>query len=81
MSAHELAAEMLRIEPLSELAHRQIMRANYMLGQRACAIRQFHQCQTTLDRELGVPPSRETAALYEAIAADVPLPPEAPPEF
>jgi predicted ATPase/class 3 adenylate cyclase len=39
-------------------------------GQRSAALSQFQICQERLKRELGVPPSQETLALYERLQAE-----------
>lgn len=39
-------------------------------GDRVGAIRRFEQFRDLLDQELGVPPMRETQALYDAIITD-----------
>ena len=61
-----------------EQAHRQLMRAHYLRGQRAAAVRQYRACVADLQRELGVPPSLLTQRLADAIAADTALPSEEP---
>jgi predicted ATPase len=38
-------------------------------GQRATALRQYRECVRLLEEELGVPPSRETTELYQAVKA------------
>jgi predicted ATPase len=43
------------------------MRALASNGRRVEALAQYEACCRTLDEELGVPPARETVALYEAI--------------
>lgn len=53
-----------------ERTHRQLMRPHYLSGDRAAALRQFEQCTTALEDELGVRPSKHTVALYEQIQAD-----------
>jgi DNA-binding SARP family transcriptional activator len=70
----ELALSILEVDNLREMAHRYLMRAHYHIGQRAVAIRQFEACAELLRRELGVRPSRQTRALYEAIRDDAELP-------
>jgi DNA-binding SARP family transcriptional activator len=72
------ALELLIADNLRERAHRQVMRAHYRLGQRACAIRQYHLCAALLEKELGVRPSEATQRLHRAIRDDAELPPEAP---
>ena len=53
-----------------ERTHRRLMRLHYLNGDRAAALRQFDQCSAALEDELGVGPSKHTAALYEQIQAD-----------
>lgn len=72
----DLAQQVLEIDPLREMAHRHMMRAQYNLGQRACAMRQYTACAELLQRELGVLPSSQTRALYEAVHDEASLPPE-----
>lgn len=55
---------------LRERTHRRLMRLHYLNGDRAAALRQFEQCATVLDKELGVGPSKHTIALYKQIQAD-----------
>ncbi|MBN1934515.1 MAG: winged helix-turn-helix domain-containing protein [Anaerolineae bacterium] len=53
-----------------EDAYRQLMQCYCRMGQRNQALREFHLCAQTLQRELGVSPMRETVALYEQIARE-----------
>ena len=53
-----------------ERTHRRLMRLDYLLGDRAEALRQYERCATALDEELGVRPSKSTVALYKQIQAD-----------
>jgi len=53
-----------------ERTHRQLMRLHYLNGDRAAALRQYEQCTTALEKDLGVGPSKRTIALYEQIQAD-----------
>ena len=53
-----------------ERTHRRLMRLHYLSGDRAAALRQFEQCASALEDELGVRPSKHTAALYKQIQAD-----------
>lgn len=53
-----------------ERTHRQLMRLHYLNGDRAAALRQYEQCTTALEKELGVGPSKPTIALCEQIQAD-----------
>ena len=53
-----------------ERTHRRLMRLHYLNGDRAAALRQYEQCATALEKELGVGPSKHTTVLYEQIQAD-----------
>jgi DNA-binding SARP family transcriptional activator len=59
-----------------ERAHRRLMRLYYLNGDRAAALRQYEQCVTILDEELGVKPSKRTIALYKQILAEQLVEPE-----
>jgi len=69
--AHEQTARYARralaLEPWREEAHRALMRALALGGQRAAALAQYGKCRHILAEELGVEPSEETRALYEQI--------------
>jgi DNA-binding SARP family transcriptional activator len=64
----------LGLDPLHEPAHRILMRLYAASGQRAEAIRQYHQCVEILDIDLATPPEEETNQLYAAIQAESTLP-------
>jgi DNA-binding SARP family transcriptional activator len=55
------------LDPLAEAPYRALMRLDDALGDRARAVRMYHECVATLEEELGVAPSAETQALYEAL--------------
>jgi WD40 repeat protein/DNA-binding SARP family transcriptional activator len=61
------ARKQLELEPWDEPAHRQLMRALALNGQRSAALAQYETCCRLLAQELGVEPSYETTALYESI--------------
>jgi predicted ATPase/DNA-binding SARP family transcriptional activator len=75
--SHELAEEYeqtlvcarrsLELEPWNEEAHRQVMRALSLSGQRSAALAQYEACRRVLNGELRIDPSAETVRLYEAI--------------
>jgi predicted ATPase/DNA-binding SARP family transcriptional activator len=65
----EVARRMLALDPLSEEAHRSLMRFLAMKDDRAAAVAQFETCRHVLAEELGVEPSPETARLAERIRA------------
>jgi DNA-binding SARP family transcriptional activator len=60
----------LALDPLQEDLQRDAMRVQYRAGDRVAAIRRFEQLQELLDRELGVPPMRETRELYDQLITD-----------
>jgi DNA-binding SARP family transcriptional activator len=66
--AERLAAQ----DPLREESHRLVMQLCSASGDRARAVRAYHVCATTLERELGIEPSRETRAIYESLVATAP---------
>ncbi|HZJ52204.1 MAG TPA: AAA family ATPase [Actinomycetota bacterium] len=85
-SAVDVARRWLQLDSLHEPAHRALMRLYAWKGLRSKALSQYRECVLVLDRELGVPPLEETAALYRAIEsgqleppAPAPQPPPEPP--
>lgn len=65
--AQIFARQQVTLEPWSEEAQRALMRALALGGQRNAALHQFQACCRILQDELGIEPSDETVALYEAI--------------
>ena len=61
--AHELVA----LEPLSEDAHRRVIRLHYLAGDRAAALLAFDRYEQVLKDEVGAKPSGETLALLRTI--------------
>jgi DNA-binding SARP family transcriptional activator/tetratricopeptide (TPR) repeat protein len=61
------AGELLALEPLSEEAHRRVMRLHYLAGDRAAALLAFDRCERLLKDEVGAQPSAETVALLATI--------------
>jgi DNA-binding SARP family transcriptional activator/predicted ATPase len=69
------AQRLLRTDPLNEAAYRTLMDLYARSGDRGRALRVYHTCATTLQRELGVAPDTATSALYERLtSADAPVP-------
>lgn len=58
----------LELDPWREEAHRQVMRALALSGQRSGALAQYETCRRVLAKELGIEPSTETRELYEEIS-------------
>jgi len=56
-------------DPLREESHRLLMRLCLASGDRARAVRAYHVCASTLERELGIDPAPETRAVYESLVA------------
>lgn len=61
------ARELLALEPVSEAAHRRVIRLHYLAGDRAAALLAFDRCEQLLKDELGAKPSDETLALLATI--------------
>ncbi len=72
--ALKFADQRAKLEPLSEDAHRQIMRLHYLNGNRNAALAAFAECERILDLELGVKPLPETLALRLEIERGANLP-------
>ncbi len=61
------AERILREDPLREAAYQVLMRLHDARGDRARALRAYHACAATLERELNVEPSAATRRAYEAL--------------
>ena len=66
-TAIEHAQRLLQYDALQETTYARLMQLHAALGDRATALRIYHLCRTTLDRELGVDPSPTTQAIYERL--------------
>jgi DNA-binding SARP family transcriptional activator len=77
--ALEHAGRWLSLDGLSEPAHRALIRLHALTGERAAALDQYRACVRTLNAELGVAPTEETARLYAAINEGTLSAPDAPP--
>lgn len=62
--AVRLGRELVRCDPLQEEAYRLLMRVHGASGDRSAAVRVYHECAATLQRELGVEPSAATSEAY-----------------
>lgn len=65
--AQRYAARQLALDPWREEAHRQLMRALALSGQRTAALAQYEKCRRILAGELGAEPAPDTIALYQQI--------------
>ncbi len=61
------AQELLNLAPLSEDAHRRLIRLHYLAGDRSAALLAFDRCERMLKDEIGVAPSPETLALLRMV--------------
>lgn len=67
--ALQTVRRLLELAPWQEEAHRQLMLLLALSGQRTQALAQYDRCTQILMDELGVPPAKETDALYDQILA------------
>jgi len=65
--AERYAQRLVALDPLREAAHRHLMRALALSGQRNAALAQYDASRRILAAELDVEPAAETTALYEHI--------------
>ncbi len=68
-AALEWSQRLLDRDPLREHAHRDLMRFQFLTGDRPAALRQFDKLVELLDEEFEVSPMPETIALNESIRA------------
>ena len=61
---------LLRQDQACERTYYRLIRLHYLAGDRAGALRQFQRCETALQKELGVLPSRRTLELYDQVRTD-----------
>lgn len=79
VEALQHARELLALEPVSEDAHRRLMRLHYLAGDRAAALLAFDRCEQVLKNEVGARPGAATLALLATLeqAGRAPAPPAA----
>lgn len=73
-AAQEVCARMLRLDPLREQTHRQLMQLLYQSGEQEAALARYHALKSLLARELGVEPLPQTTLLYRQILQGAPSP-------
>ncbi|MDB5046878.1 MAG: AfsR/DnrI/RedD family transcriptional regulator [Deinococcus sp.] len=61
------ARALLDLDPVSEEAHRHVIRLHYLLGDRPAALRAYHKCKEVLWREFQTRPLPETFQLAREI--------------
>jgi DNA-binding SARP family transcriptional activator len=67
--ALDAARRRLRLRPLEEAGYRALMECQGDAGDRAGAVRTYHQCAAVLERELGVEPDPATRASLNRLLA------------
>jgi len=65
--AIDYATRLRSYDPFRETSYRRLMELYETAGDRAAALRVYHDCLSVLERELGVEPGPETRAVYERI--------------
>ncbi len=68
-AALDATQRLLALDPLREDAHRRLMRAHYLNGDRAAALQAFDACERTLKDEVGTRPDAQTMALLAQVQA------------
>jgi DNA-binding SARP family transcriptional activator len=69
-AAIEIGLRLLRVDPLAEHIHRELMRCYAMQGNRPAALRQYRDCITVLRQELDLDPMDETTMLHRTIRSN-----------
>lgn len=57
----------IELDPLAENGYRSLIRLHDARGDRAAAVRVFHECAARLRDDLGIEPDAQTVAAYEAL--------------
>src|SRR5947209_14435661 len=80
VTAIRYAQRLIGLDPLSEDLYRRLMRLFVLNNDRASALRVYHTCVTTLQREMGVDPDPATREAYERLLLVAPptIPPAQP---
>jgi DNA-binding SARP family transcriptional activator/predicted ATPase len=73
-AAIDYATRLRSYDPFREMSYRRLMELYEATGDRAAALRVYHDCVSVLARELGVEPGPETRAVYERIVNPTALP-------
>ena len=68
-AALQLGLRLIEVEPMSQQAHRRVMRAWSAVGERALAVRHYHQFEQWLRDEWGELPDPATRALFDELRA------------
>jgi DNA-binding SARP family transcriptional activator len=65
--AIRIGRQLVALDPVEESGHRMLMRLYAEAGRRSAALRQYQDCVTQLQRDLGVEPEAATRELYQQI--------------
>ncbi len=65
--------ELVQADPLDEYGHRLRIEAHHVAGDRAGAVRAYHECVATLERELAVEPAQATADVFAKVLDSPPI--------
>jgi DNA-binding SARP family transcriptional activator len=68
------ARRLLDVEPAHERSHRRLIDLYYRIDDRTRAVRQWRLCKDALEQELGIRPSKRTAALAALVGEDAGTP-------
>ena len=68
----DLARRRIELEPLEEVGYRRLLHVQRLAGDRAAAVRTYHQCVSVLERELGIGPDQATTLEYELLVGQAP---------
>jgi len=71
-AALQHAGALLDLDPLSEEAHRRLIRLHYLRGDTGASLAAYRRCEDVLRSELGAGPSRETRELKRQIEQAAP---------
>lgn len=71
--AIDYTAQIVRRDPLREVAARQLMALHYRAGDRNAALQEYRRIERALREDLNVPPMSETTALHDSVVQGAPL--------
>jgi len=77
-SAIKFSRQLIQQDPLLELTYQRLMGLYLNSGDRAKAVRTYHQCVEILEKEMGLDPNSDTQKLYQQIMAREAPPAEQP---
>jgi DNA-binding SARP family transcriptional activator len=72
-AATAAANEAILVDPFREVTYRSLMETHLRAGDRAAGLAAYEQCRRLLAETLGVPPSPQTEAIYQALLGTDPV--------